>query len=177
MVLPYIDMNPPRVYMCSPSWPPLPPPCPSHPSGSSQCTSPEHPVSCVEPGLAIYFTYDNIHVSMLFSQIIPPSPSPTESFFPLYRNIFTEMQIKVIPGLCGKWIQDSFFFIAILYLNYLFICHMLCARYSGEYIWRLPLSLKAILLHFAIHMGLIQVMFHGVNSYVVYSREKFHLWS
>ena len=35
--------------------------------------------SCIEPGLAICFTYDNIHVSMLSSQIIPPSPSPTES--------------------------------------------------------------------------------------------------
>ena len=32
----------------------------------------------VKPGLAIYFTYGNIHVSMLFSQIIPPSPSLTE---------------------------------------------------------------------------------------------------
>ena len=37
---------------------------------------PEHPVSCIEPGLAICFTYDNIHFSMLFSQIIIPSPSP-----------------------------------------------------------------------------------------------------
>ena len=53
-----------------------PPPSPSHPSGSSQCTSPKHPVSCIEPGLAIHFTYDNIHVSMLFFQIIPPSPLP-----------------------------------------------------------------------------------------------------
>ena len=26
MVLPYINMNPPRVYTCSPSWTPLPPP-------------------------------------------------------------------------------------------------------------------------------------------------------
>ena len=45
-------------------------PSPSHPSGSSQCTSPEHLVSCVEPGVAIHFTYDNIHVSMplMFSQ-------------------------------------------------------------------------------------------------------------
>ena len=63
----------------SPILNPLPPPSPSHPSGSSQCTSPEHPVSCLRPGLAICYTYDNIHVSMLFSQIIPPSPSPTES--------------------------------------------------------------------------------------------------
>ena len=59
-------MNPPQVYMCSPSWTPTPPPpSPYHPSGSSQCTSPEHPVSCIEPGLAIHFTYDNIHVSMI----------------------------------------------------------------------------------------------------------------
>ena len=54
-------------------------PSPSHPSGSSQCTSPEHPASCIVLGLVIYFTYGNIHVSMLFSQIIPPSSSPTES--------------------------------------------------------------------------------------------------
>ena len=42
---------------------------PYHPSGSSQCSSPEHPVSYIEPGLAICFLYDIIHVSMPFSQI------------------------------------------------------------------------------------------------------------
>ena len=56
-----------------------PPTSPYHHSGSSQRTSPKHPVSCIEPGLAIHFLYDIIHVSMPFSQIIPPSPSPTES--------------------------------------------------------------------------------------------------
>ena len=65
----------------------LPSPSPSHPSGSSQCTSPEHPVSCFEPGLMIHFTYDNIHVSMPFSQIIPPSPSPTESKTLFYTSV------------------------------------------------------------------------------------------
>ena len=64
MVLPYINMNPPQVYTCSPSWTLLLPPSPYHPSGSSQCTSPKHPVSCVEPGLATCFIYDIIHVSM-----------------------------------------------------------------------------------------------------------------
>ena len=34
-------------------------------------------VSCIQPGLVICFTLDNVHVSMLFSWTIPPSPSPT----------------------------------------------------------------------------------------------------
>ena len=71
-------MNPPQVYMCSPSWTLFPPPSPYHPSGSSQCTSPKHPVSCIKPGLAARFIHDILHVSMPFSQIFPPSPSPTE---------------------------------------------------------------------------------------------------
>ena len=79
MILSYIDMNLQWVYTCSPSCTPLPPPSPYHSSESSQCTSPEHPVSCIEPELEIRFTYDNIHVSMPSSQIIPPLPSPTES--------------------------------------------------------------------------------------------------
>ena len=64
-----------------------PPPSPYHPSGSSQCTSPKHPVSCIEPGLAIQFIYDIIHVSMPFFQIIPPSPSPTESKRLFYTSV------------------------------------------------------------------------------------------
>ena len=67
-----------------------PPPSPYHPSGSSQCTSPKHPVSCVEPGLVTRFIYDIIHVSMPFSQIIPPSPSPTESKRLFYTSVSLE---------------------------------------------------------------------------------------
>ena len=86
LILPYINMNPPQVYTCSPYWTPLPPPSPYHPSGSSQCTSPKLPVSCIEPGLAIHFLYDFIHVLMPFSQIIPPT-SPTESKRLFYTSV------------------------------------------------------------------------------------------
>ena len=55
---------------------------------------PEHPVSCIKPGLAIHFTYDIIHVSMPFSQTIPPSPSPTES------NTLMSLLPSRIQGYC-----------------------------------------------------------------------------
>ena len=87
LVLPNIEMNPWQVYTCSPSWTLLPPPSPYHPSGSSQCTSPKHPVSCIEPGLATRSICDIIRISMPFSQIIPPSPSTTESKRLFYTSV------------------------------------------------------------------------------------------
>ena len=87
LVLPNIKMNPPQVYMCSPSWTLLPPPSPYDPSGSSQCTSPKHPVSCIEPGLATHSVYDIIRISTPVSQIIPPSPSPTKSKRLFYTSV------------------------------------------------------------------------------------------
>ena len=95
LVLPYIDMNPPWVYMCSPSWTPFPPPSPSHPSGSSQCTIPKHPVPCIERALAIHF---NGNVSMPFSQVIPLSPSPTESKRLFYTSV--SLLLSRIQGYC-----------------------------------------------------------------------------
>ena len=96
--LPYINMHLPRVYTRSPSGTPLPPPSPYHLFGSSQCTSPKHPVSCIEPGLVIHFIYDIIHVSMPFSQIIPPSPSPTESKRLFYTSV--SLLLSCIQGYC-----------------------------------------------------------------------------
>ena len=99
LVLPYVDLNPPWVYMCSPSWTPLPPPSPSHPSGSSQCTSPEHPISCIASGLATHFTYDNLHVSTPFSHIILRSPSPTES-----KRLYNTFVSLLLPRIRGyRW--------------------------------------------------------------------------
>ena len=98
MVLPYIKMNPPQVYMCSPTWTLFPPPSPYHPSGSSQCTSPKHPLSCIELGLATRFIYDIIHISMPFSQIFPPSPSPTESKRLFHTSV--SLLLSRIQGYC-----------------------------------------------------------------------------
>ena len=102
-------MNPSQVYMCSPSWIPLPPSSPYHPSGSSQCTSPKHPVSCIEPGLAIHFIYDIIHVSMPLSQIIPPSPSPTES-----KRLFSTSVSLLLSRIQGYRYHLSKFHIYVL---------------------------------------------------------------
>ena len=98
LVLPNIKMNPSQVYMCSPSLTLLPPPSPYHPSGSSQCTSPKNPVSCIEPGLASHFIHDILHVSLPFSQIFPPSPSPTESISLFYTSV--SLLLSRTPGYC-----------------------------------------------------------------------------
>ena len=114
LVLPYINMNLPRVYTCSPSWTPLPPPSPYHPSGSSQCTSPKHPVSCIEPRLAIHFLHDIIHVSMPFSLIILPSPSPTES-----KRLFYTSGSPLLSCIQGYRYHLSKFHIYALEFKYL----------------------------------------------------------
>ena len=51
------------------------------------CTSSKHAVSCIRHRLAIQFLHDSIHVRMSFSQIIPPSLSPSESKSLLYTTV------------------------------------------------------------------------------------------
>ena len=103
--------------------PPLPPPSPSCPSGSSQCTSPVHPVSCMEPGLAIYFTYDNIHVSMLLSQIIAPLPSPTK-----FKSLFFTFVSLLLSHIKGhRYHLSKFHICALIYCIGVFVSDLLCS--------------------------------------------------
>ena len=90
LVLPNIEMNPPQVYLCSPSWTLLPPPSPYPPSGSSQCTSPKHPVSCIEPGLVTRFIHDIIHVETVFRKKNRPGGITRCDFIPYYKSYFNE---------------------------------------------------------------------------------------
>ena len=112
MVLPYIDMNLPRVYM----FPILNPPPTSLPI-LPLWVIPAHQARahCImhQTWTGIRFTYDNvfmfhitclcitydnvIHVSMPLFQIIPPSPSPTESkrFF-IHLCLFCCLAYRVI---------------------------------------------------------------------------------
>ena len=62
----------------------------SHPTSSLRIIPVHQPqASCIlhRHRLAIRFLHDSIRVSMTFSQIIPPSPSPSESESPLYTSV------------------------------------------------------------------------------------------
>ena len=98
-----------------------PPPSPYHPSGSSQCTSPKHPVSCIEPGLATRFIYDIIRVSTPFSQIIPPSPSPTESKRLFYTSV--SLLLSRTQGYCYH--LSKFHMYALVYCIGVFLSGLL----------------------------------------------------
>ena len=104
---------------------PLPPPSPYHPSGSSQCTSPKHPVSCMEPGLAIRFIYDIIHVfqchSPKSSQSLPLPQSPKDCS--IHLCLFCCLAYRVILTLFLNSIDIC---ISILYWCFSFWLTSLC---------------------------------------------------
>ena len=79
-------------------FPILSPPPSSFPVPSLWVVPVHQPQACIEPGLATRFIYDIIHVSIPFSQIIPPSPSPTESKRLFYTSV--SLLLSHIQGYC-----------------------------------------------------------------------------
>ena len=121
LVLPNIEMNQTQVYLCSPSWTLFPPPSPYPPSESSKCNSPKHPVLCIEPGLVTRFIHDIIQVSMPFSQISPPSPSPTESIRLIYTSV--SLLLSRTQGYCYH--LSKFHIYALVYCIGVFLSGLL----------------------------------------------------
>ena len=66
-------------YVSPPSSTSLPPPAPSYSCRLSQTFRFQLSASYSKFSLAIYFTYDNIYVSILLFPFVPPSSSPTVS--------------------------------------------------------------------------------------------------
>ena len=85
----------------------------------AQCTSPMHPVSCIEPGLATRFIHDILQVSMPFSQIIPPSPSESIRLF--YTSV--SLLLSRIQGYCYH--LSKFHIYALVYCIGIFLSGLL----------------------------------------------------
>ena len=87
--------------------------------------SPKHPASCIEPGLATHFIYYIIHISMPFSQITPPSSSPTESKRLFYTSV--SLLLSRTQGYCYH--LSKFHIHALVYCTGVFLSgllHLFC---------------------------------------------------
>ena len=88
-------------------------------------------VSCLQPGLVICFTLESILVSMLFSQNIPPLPSPTElKVCSVHLCLFFYFAYRVIITIFLNSIYMEFS-ISILYWSLSFWLTSLCIMGSS----------------------------------------------
>ena len=118
-------MNQPWVYMRSPSWTPLPPPSPSHPSGSSLCTNPEHLSHLSNLGwwsvsyLIIYmFRYCSFKTS--HPRLLPRSPKVCS----IHLRLFFCFAYRVIVTIFLNSIYMCYYTVLVfIFLAYFTLCN------------------------------------------------------
>ena len=98
-----------------------PPPPRTIPLGHPSTPAPSILLNHIEPGLVIRFTYDITHVSMPFSQIIPPSPSPTES----KRLFYTSVSLLLSHIQSYRYHLSKFHIYALVYCIGVFLSGLL----------------------------------------------------
>ena len=121
--LPHSDMNQPWVFMWPLSWTILPPPSPSHPSGSSLCSSPECPshasnLNWRSISHMIIYMFQCCSLKSSHPHLLPQSPKVCS----LYLGLFCCLVYRVIVTIflnsfvsLGKFILKYFIlFIAMV---------------------------------------------------------------
>ena len=157
------------VRICVPPHPESP--SPPYPFRLSQKTGFGCLASCIKLALVIYFTRGNVYALMLFSQIIPPSPSSTES----KSLCFTSMS-PLLPCMqdCPYHLSKFHTYASIILFIYLFLavlCLCCCTGVSlaaSLWLWCTDFSLwskgsRAHRLQWLWHVGSV-VVACGIQS-------------
>ena len=110
LVLPYINMNPPWVYTCSPSWNPLPPPSPSIPLGH-----PSAPArSTLYHGLNLDWQFIS-HMILYMFQCRSPKSSPPPSRTESKRLFYTSVSLLLSRIQGYRYHLSKFYIYALVY--------------------------------------------------------------
>ena len=145
-------MNPPRVYICSPSWTLLPPPSPYHPSGSSQCTSPKHPVS--QASSIVHRTWTKNRNTLWGNTIrvyfdhYPHYNIPTNFLLTFYLILKTTFHLQLLQNI--GYITHVVQYILELIL-YPIICPSLLSLLVNTSLFSVSVSLLLFLLYSLVH--------------------------
>ena len=121
-------MNQPWIYMYSPSRPLLPPPSQSHPSGSSQCTNPEHLSHASNLGWRsvshlIVYLFQCYSLTTSHPHLLPQSPK----FCSIHLCLFFYFAL----GLSLPSFKSPYICISILYWSLSFWLTSLCIMGSS----------------------------------------------
>ena len=111
-VLPPI-LNPPPTFL------------PSHPSGSSQRTRPEHPVSCIKPGLAIRF-----HMIIYMFQCHSPISSYPRPLPQNPKDFYTSVSLLLFRIQGYHYHLSKFHIYALVYCIGVFLSALLHSVYT-----------------------------------------------